>query len=323
MNKRLLALLVAMLMIVVSVGAMAEGQNISGSSVEVPINKTFAGDHAAETLTFTVTPKTAPAGVELENVRTITMADVDQAGSASIELNASDYKVPGEYTYEVKENAGNTAGVTYDPAVYTLKVQAYLVDGQMQISATLRKGEAQAKNKSADFENIYLATTESTDPLTVAKVIEGNGADSRDEFVIQVSFPKSMDGKTLSKAPSYSAAAGAQVTMGHTDEDYVFNMTVNGGESVKFYNLPTGWRYAVTETNATGSVSGQTYTATYSANQNGTITVGTPTTVTVTNTFDLTIDTGVNTDVLPYVMLMAIVAAGAVIFLMKRRAIHE
>ena len=37
----------------------------------------------------------------------------------------------------------------------------------------------------------------------------------------------------------------------------------------------------------------------------------------------LTPDTGVNTDVLPYVMLMAIVAAGAVIFLMKRRAIHE
>lgn len=46
-------------------------------------------------------------------------------------------------------------------------------------------------------------------------------------------------------------------------------------------------------------------------------------TITITNTREQVIETGVNTDVLPYVMLMAIVAAGAVIFLMKRRAIHE
>ena len=346
MNKRLLALLVAMLMIVVSVGAMAEdlqpathpGQGGGSTSAtgqdtaSIELVKTYTGENKpGQTFKFAVVKETGPNGADvpditLSNSGEITIGADETSGSLTINLpEPTETTVPGEYHYTIREESGTTAGVTYDGTVYDLTVTYYYSEnGDMIRAASLKKqGDSGIKYTQAGFENAYTATTQDNGLLTVKKEIAGNGADARDTFEITVTIPKTNGSVNLGVAPISSDGGAVTEDL----NNYVVTFKLQGGESGSVYNLPNGWRYEVAESGVTdgkvtGDVSGYEYTSSIEESS-GTVSLNTPSTVTVINTFDLTIDTGVNTDVLPYVMLMAIVAAGAVIFLMKRRAIHE
>lgn len=328
MNKRILAVLMALLM--VAVGSVAMGDTTTDTSTDmssITLNKTYTGaGKPAQTFSFTVDATGAPNGVTPNDsditIENIIIAAGETTGDTLINLPIK--QIPGVYTYQIKETANGTAGIVFDTTVYELKVTFHWVDGQLIRSAALRTTDAGDSNKhtSADFENVYTATT-ADQALTVSKVIAGSGADARDEFEIKVTFPKEMSDKTLVQAPSVAPNTAVTVTAAHTTDDYVFNITgINGGESVAFYNLPAGWEWNVAETRAVGSVTNATYTSVIDENGTGTIALAAKT-VNVTNTYDMNIDTGVNTDTLPYIMLMAIVAAAAVIFVMKKRAVRE
>ena len=64
------------------------------------------------------------------------------------------------------------------------------------------------------------------------------------------------------------------------------------------------------------------YTTAYSGNENGTINAVTDT-VTITNTKNSTVDTGIVLDSLPYVLLIAVAVVGVVIFTARKRSHRE
>jgi hypothetical protein len=208
-------------------------------------------------------------------------------------------------------------------------------------------------------DNIVFNNSIGSAGLTIEKVIAGNGRNENDDFTFYIKIPEGGDNLTLNANTSFDAVihhkdnttedktinvAGAKegnvvVTRG-TDGTYSSStngaqaFTLKGGESITFTNLPVGMIFYVTEANYTEE--GYTTTASYVATgtgansatfeqggnegtqTKGTIAAGTNT-MTFTNTKELTVDTGVNVDVLPYVLAMLLTVAGVILFVFKKR----
>lgn len=66
----------------------------------------------------------------------------------------------GQHTYTVSERQGNTAGITYDPTVYTVTVQV-TDEGDRTIGAFITgiKGPDQTEGSEIRFHNIYTPDT--------------------------------------------------------------------------------------------------------------------------------------------------------------------
>lgn len=342
MNKKLLALLLAILMVAVSACAMADDDNNKNIVDQaIPIVKTFTGDHGTETVSFTVTPGAHPNGVT--DVPALSASDITITGegteNGSISISASSFTVPGDYYYEIAETAGTTPGVTYDTTKYQLKVQAYLDEsGDMHVSSTLwkmTKGSngayetASVKSPNASFNNVF--TPDSTG-LTVTKVLDGNFADTRDYFTIVVKIAKSdAQGNAVTSTPVVKLDNVVQ-SITPTEETisdvkyfvYTFTNLIKDGSTINVTNVPTGitWKVSETLTNgkAVGSVSGKEYDSTIDVAEG---VFGTNTSCQVTNTRQQDLDTGVNTDNTPYILLMALVAIMALAFVAKKRSVRE
>jgi hypothetical protein len=208
-------------------------------------------------------------------------------------------------------------------------------------------------------DNIVFNNSIGSAGLTIEKVIEGSGKNVNDDFTFYIKIPEGGDNLTLNANTSFDAVihhadnsttnqtinvAGAKegnvvVTRGtdgtySTSTDGAQAFTLKGGESITFTNLPVGMIFYVTEANYTEE--GYTTTAYYEATgtgantasfeqggnegtqTKGTIAAGTNT-MTFTNTKELTVDTGVNVDVLPYVLAMLLTVAGVILFVFKKR----
>lgn len=126
-----------------------------------------------------------------------------------------------------------------------------------------------------------------------------------------------------------------KVTGGLGDRTKTFGFTyrINNGESVNFSlihdgrqtinNIPVGSKITISEID----YSDQGYTTSYSVN-NGQAVAGNTVEITVTegtnqvefiNNKDVTPDTGLHLTSLPYIMMLALAAGGAVVFFMRRR----
>jgi hypothetical protein len=213
----------------------------------------------------------------------------------------------------------------------------------------------QAQNK----DNIIFRNSIGSAGLTIQKALSGNGASKNDQFQFFIKIPEGGDNLTLNADTKFEAVYHKQdgstepVTINvagekegnvpvtrATDGTFSSDMTgaqgfiLKGGESLTFTNLPVGMIFYVTEGNYTDD--GYTTTAEYVATgtgansasftqggDNGTQTKGTiasgDNTMTFTNTKNLTPDTGINVDVLPYVLAMLLTVAGIVWFVFKKR----
>lgn len=235
---------------------------------------------------------------------------------------------PGTYTYTIKETAGNIAGIGYDEQTYKLTVTVYNdggdADNPVWKTAISIKDDTDKKEKAA-FTNTYSAPGQDAEygTLLVTKKLAGMSADLSDKFTIKVQFTAE-DGKVLASTAGYVASEGVTVTAGN-DNTYTITGIGHDG-NVKFYNIPYHTAYSVTEdVNEENKAVGQSntvYTVTYDG-CTGRLDAAVQSRATVTNTSDIAPDTGVTTDSLPYIMLMAIVAIAAVAFVMKKRAAHE
>ena len=332
MNKKILAILMALLMIVVSGVAMAEETESTAT-----ISKTYEGTgKPAATFTFSITADEGQG----ENVPDVTVANGGQisisaentTGEVTFNIPSvgeSGYpEKPGTYTYTIKETAGNIAGIGYDEQTYKLTVTVYNdggdADHPVWKTAISIKDDTDKKEKAA-FTNTYSAPGQDAEngTLLVTKKLAGMSADLSDTFTITVQFTAE-DGKVLASTAGYVASEGVNVTAGN---DNMYTITGIGHDgNVKFYNIPYHTAYSVTEVvNEEYKVVGQSntvYTVTYDG-CTGRLDAAAQSQATVTNTSNIAPDTGVTTDSLPYIMLMAIVAIAAVAFVMKKRAAHE
>jgi hypothetical protein len=215
-------------------------------------------------------------------------------------------------------------------------------------------------NDTTKKDNIVFNNSIGSAGLTIEKVIDGNGKNANDEFTFYIKIPEGGDNLTLDANTSFTATihhtnnttdtkvinvAGAKdgnvvVTRDadgncSTTTDGAQAFTLKGGESITFTNLPIGMIFYVTEANYASD--GYTTTAEYVATgtgansasftqggdqgtqTKGTIASGTNT-MTFTNKKELTPDTGINLDFIPYVLVMVLAVAGCVLFVCKKRS---
>ena len=100
----------------------------------------------ADKFSFTIT---APEGTPLPNPATVTVSNRDaKDGIAAIKFGKIRYTAAGTYKYEIRENAGNAAGMTYDEHVATAEVTV-TEDGKGNLKANVTKTE------NGRFTNTY------------------------------------------------------------------------------------------------------------------------------------------------------------------------
>ncbi len=380
--KKLLAILLALGLVLVSVAAMADGeipvpeevpdptvaesQGDDDSGITAYFHKVYV-DATGSTTAATVFPKetlkfavSIPTGVTNpdNNVTTISVDDktiTQNTDPTQIDIkvptaSTTNFKVPGVYKYIIKEVQGNTEGMTYDTTT-EIKVDVYVVYDTSTESATDTKvlgvnayTEVKTDGKTDTIYNVY-----EVGDLTVGKNTTGNMADTTMPFLFEVEFTptgKVWSDITIDKTNGATAYSDANATTEITsitgngwDSATKFYVKAAHGQSLKFTNIPAGVTYTVKEVKCfvgtelkainpldSADVSdspedANDVTAYYVENEvdttPGTITAKGNATVTIKNSKEIHVPTGITLDFVPYVMIMAL--AGIALVALKAR----
>lgn len=235
---------------------------------------------------------------------------------------------PGVYTYKITEEAGASAGIVYDSKAVYARVTV-LNDGNggvyvASVEYTYDVGDG-GKNVP-EFTNVYRAGA-----LTIQKNVTGNLGDKSKYFAVEVmltgvsgeTYPS--EGFTVNSSElSYKADDGSgNPSTVKLNEKATFY--IKDGETISIANLPYGVTYTVAESDYTSAAAGGYDAPTYTVNNGGVPSVSNEAVdsaeeaVVITNKKDTLVDTGIVLDNLPYILLLLIVAAGAVWMVLRRR----
>jgi len=277
----------------------------------------------AQTLTFTAeivsvaestaTTAEAPA-IEIDDA-------VFEEGVLSADININ-IKAPfpavGIYTYKVTEDIGDAAGMQ-EMAEMELKI-TIIQSGENLVIGGLALRESGSDTKIDTIENEYHAGS-----LTVGKTVTGNLGDKQKDFEIDITFTAptdtkvygtiAIDGDGTVKEGENAITEIAATEAGWTTK--TVTITVKDSETVTFYNIPAGVTYAIEEHDYTGDEDGNGYDDPEYTNEEGTITKAIASEETVTNNKDIKIDTGIELETLPFVLLMGIALVG--VMTLRRR----
>lgn len=295
----------------------------------------------AETFTFTVTPgakvngaektvekseaTTIPTMAANSNEKTVafTALTEDGTGTFTVDVANLNIKKPGMYYYTVTETPSNTAGVDYAAKSMIMVITAgYADDGEdssLSYWAALHDS-TNYNDKNSKFENTYTAGS-----LKVTKKVTGSLGDKDKKFNVDVTFTAPA-GKTVKSTITYvndgeKSIAPDAWKLNTTTNKYEANVTVELAHKgfVQFNNIPKDVTYIVAEQD----YSGQEYTAKYDGSESGTIANDVKSTTITNNKGDDNIDTGVILDNAPYILMLAIVAGGAMTLVIKKRREEE
>lgn len=338
--KKLLSLTLALIMVLslsVAVFAADPDPYYPDDMSQVTINVTYKAANTettspAEDFTFNYTKTevtNAATGVDVDDMPDLTIgnAHFDEGvaqtspatanGSVTISLPAvASFPSVGIYTYIIRPQAGNTAGVTYyaeDIRLVITVIEA--TGGKRRIAAVHTETDEGKKANNIDY--LY-----SAGKLNVTKVVDGNLGDRDKEFNVTVTFTAPANEKVKSVI-SYTDGTTKTIEISAWKEENgskqaEVTIDLKHNETVTFTNIPYDVTYTVEET----AESAEGYTVSYSVNQNSTISKATDT-VTVTNTKNSAVDTGIVLDSLPYVLLIAVAVVGVVIFTARKRSRRE
>ena len=237
--------------------------------------------------------------------------------------------------YTVTEAASNKAGVTTHEEDMLLKVSVIYNDAGTALeekyafyTAMDDKGEGKGTKNSA-VENTYSAGS-----LKVTKVVTGNLGDKNKKFNVTVTFTAPA-GKTVAGDISYveNGTPKTIATKDWKDGVATVKIAVAHNNTIEFTNIPYDVTYTVLEDDYTKAADGTTkdydeaqYAAVDSDTEKGTVgTIDTASeTMTITNNKgDNNIDTGVILDNAPYILMLAVVAGGAMTLVIKKRREDE
>ncbi len=270
-----------------------------------------------ETLQFTSTPDTG--NPDTTNL-TITGFAVSQA-EGYLEVKVPIYSKVGVYKYTIAETAGNTQGETYSTSTVGLTVVVTYDYTNKKLIATPGITKNASKEKEDEFTNTYVLGA-----LTVSKTVEGNMGNTNQLFDITVTLNSETEkyvNSDISVSGGTDTGNTQTVAKGWTGSKTV-NIKIKSGETVTINNIPKGVSYTVVESDAhaaadpNGSNSATGYTITYDTKKEGSIDNASIAT-TVTNTKNVTVDTGIELETLPYMMIMAIALFGAALLVVRRR----
>lgn len=295
----------------------------------------------AETFTFTVTPgakvngaektvekseaTTIPTMAANSNEKTVAFTALTEDGTGAFTVDVANLNItkPGMYYYTVTETPSNTAGVDYAAKSMIMVITAgYADDGEdssLSYWAALHDS-TNYNDKNSKFENTYTAGS-----LKVTKKVTGSLGDKDKKFNVDVTFTAPAD-KTVKSTITYVNNGAESIApdawkLNTTTNQYEAKVTVELAHkgSVQFNNIPKGVTYIVEEQD----YSGAEYTATYEGDKSGTIANDVKSTTITNHKGDDNIDTGVILDNAPYILMLAVVAGGAMTLVIKKRREEE
>lgn len=195
---------------------------------------------------FTIT---APDGAPLPDPATVTVSKHDaKDGIAAIKFGKIRYTAAGTYKYEIRENAGNTVGMTYDSHVATAEVTV-TEDGEGKLTANVTKKE------NGRFTNTYRTELNYTAAggLKLSKSLSGRPM-TEGQFTFTVTPADEASANALGLLPganNFKSPATAEATVGLTD--------ILAGHEVKFTQADAGKTFTYTVAEKNDGKPGYTY----------------------------------------------------------------
>ena len=195
---------------------------------------------------FTIT---APEGTPLPDPATVTVSKKDaKDGIAAIKFGMIRYTAAGTYKYEIRENAGNAAGMTYDSRVATAEVTV-TENGEGKLIANVTKKE------NGRFTNKYRTELNYTAAggLKLSKTLYGRPM-TEGQFTFTVTPADQASASALGLLPganNYESPATIEGTVGQID--------ILAGHEVKFTQADAGKTFTYTVAEKNDGQPGYTY----------------------------------------------------------------
>lgn len=200
----------------------------------------------ADEFSFTIT---APEGTPLPDPATVTVSKNDaKDGIAAIKFGKIHYTAAGTYKYEIRENAGSAAGMTYDAHVATAEVTV-TENGDGTLTANVTKKE------SGRFTNMYRTELDyaAAGGLKLSKTLSGRPM-TEGQFTFTVTPADEASAIALGLhegANVYKSPATAEATVGLID--------ILAGHEVKFTQADAGKTFTYTVAEKNDGQPGYTY----------------------------------------------------------------
>lgn len=200
----------------------------------------------SDKFSFTIT---ASEGTPLPDPATVTVNKHDaKDGIAAVKFGKIRYTAAGTYTYEIRENAGNAAGMAYDGHVATAEVTV-TEDGEGKLTANVTKKE------NGRFTNTYRTELNYTAAggLKLSKSLSGRPM-TEGQFTFTVTPADEASANALGLLPganNFKSPATAEATVGLID--------ILAGHEVKFTQADAGKTFTYTVAEKNDGKPGYTY----------------------------------------------------------------
>ena len=200
----------------------------------------------ADEFSFTIS---APEGTPLPDPATVTVSNEDaKDGIAAIKFGKIRYTAAGTYKYEIRENAGSAAGMTYDSRVATAEVTVTEKgDGSLIANVT--------KKENGRFTNTYHTELNYTAAggLKLSKTLSGRPmTEGQFTFTVTPADEASANALGLHEgANNFQSPAAAEGTVGLID--------ILAGHEVKFTQADAGKTFTYTVAEKNDGQPGYTY----------------------------------------------------------------
>lgn len=200
----------------------------------------------SDEFSFTIT---AAEGTPLPDPATVTVNKHDaKDGIAAVKFGKIRYTAAGTYTYEIRENAGNAAGMAYDGHVATAEVTV-TEDGEGKLTANVTKKE------NGRFTNTYRTELNYTAAggLKLSKSLSGRPM-TEGQFTFTVTPADEASANALGLLPganNFKSPEAAEATVGLID--------ILAGHEVKFTQADAGKTFTYTVAEKNDGKPGYTY----------------------------------------------------------------
>lgn len=200
----------------------------------------------SDEFSFTIT---AAEGTPLPDPATVTVNKHDaKDGIAAVKFGKIRYTAAGTYTYEIRENAGNAAGMAYDGHVATAEVTV-TENGEGKLTANVTKKESGRFTNTHRTELNYTAAG----GLKLSKSLSGRPM-TEGQFTFTVTPADEASANALGLLPganNFKSPATAEATVGLID--------ILAGHEVKFTQADAGKTFTYTVAEKNDGKPGYTY----------------------------------------------------------------
>ncbi len=274
-----------------------------GASVQLPTHVRLVAQWVPISLKMTKTVSGLSSITEFVNKsQTYTLLLQNQQNGEYVTLQTTSYTISGDgtLTYTFAASGADVSQIITPGTYKVVETGSYDLTGSTDNAYCTTTYPVQTVEVTADgtVKELQVLNTYSSTPatydLTVQKTVSGNMYDANKEFAFTVTYGGETKTFNLKKDGSYTIEnipVGVNVTVTESPDGYTYS----------FVSITEG----VTKTDTTNGVS---FTM---ASQDVTVVINNDKTVTV--------DTGILLDTLPYILILGVVAVGAVLLIKKRR----